>query len=226
VDSPEIEQFLIEQNADRDAWYVDMRGAAVSFGERQTLESLQESLLHCRNYLEEKKREWVEALLFSGKASSSALTFTVYGDMQLVRAQLERCKSLIIAANGRPATNEFDGERPRSAVQRLSDIVRKNRDIETVGRSLYDAFHAMSWTYRGSYIGVNHVLILKNHSDYTLHFALCCIARNGYTKDIDVSIAPHDSEEIGKDQGWDSHWVDGEEFEVWHKKVRIWRATF
>lgn len=215
MDAKRIEEFLAEQDADRETWYADMRGAAVSFGKRQSLADLTDSLTHCRSYLEEKKREWIHALLFTGKASISSLTFTVYGDMQLVRAQLERCKSLIIAANGRPTTDELDGERPRFAIERLAGVIGQQEAIRSV-----------SWTFRDSLLNANRVLILTNNSDDTVQFILRCIAMNGFEKDISIRISPGASKEIGSQQGWAQNWVAGEKFELRLNDEIIWRDTF
>lgn len=220
----EDDQFpFISQEADGDNWYFDMRGAVVGLDTRKPLNELQEDLSHFREYLEEKKHEWIRESVF--REGDRGLAATLYTDMKLIRAQLESCKSAIIGRRGKPTASSLDIEWPRQAFQRLKPVFVMERHQ----RAEAEFLKQLTWTTRPAVIGTNRlVVILKNGTKKQARFMLRGYRLDGSMEDIgDLTIEPENQKEIGSFQGWDGNWTKGERFEIWtfQNPIRAWHAT-
>jgi hypothetical protein len=208
----------LTQDADRDNWYFDMRGSVLGFDPSKSLEQLQEDLSHLREYLEQLKHEWVRETVFNRGPLGAAL----FNDLKLVRAQLETCKSSIIAHRGKPVPSEFDIEKPRQAIGRIKPgILFEKAQAEEIAR-----LKNISWTTRTSTVNSNKVLILENENDEAVTFFLRCIRKDGSCTDKTLSIDGKKTKEIGFMEGWKGNWAPRERFEVWtvDHPVLAWHA--
>ena len=204
------------QLANGDNWYADMRGASIHIGKADTLDSLTQQLAFCRKHLEEKKFEWVAE---ARTKSRSQLGRAIFQDMQLVRANLENCKSALIAMCVRVDSIGPDVEIPSETYARINGLLVQQERVA----SGFDALRNMDWHVRDSYniFTQNQVLILLNKNGSSISFVLRCIKSNGAHRDFSQSIAGNGSIEMGDQQGWDGNWATDERFEIWTSDVRF-----
>ena len=209
-DADDYASAVVTQDAEGDNWYFDMRGAVVGLDSRKQLDELQHDLQHFREYLEEKKREWVrESILRKG---DQGLVAALYTDMKLIRAQLESCKSAVIGHRGKPIASPGDPEWPRHAFDRLKpEFIRERKQ-----RAEAALLRELTWKTRPAVFATDKfIVVLTNETDSEMRFTLRGYRLDGSFTDFSaLTVQPNSRKEIGSLQGWERNWTKGERFEI------------